>query len=334
MKAIVCREYGPISGLDYAEVDDPTPGPKEVVIRAETIGVNFPDGLLVQGLYQVKPPTPFTPGMEVVGEVSAVGSEVTRFKPGDRVGSVSTLGAYAEEVKVHQNSVMPVPPGADAGEITALMCGFGTAHHALKQRADLKPGETLAVTGAAGLTGLATVQIGKAMGAKVIAIASSEEKRKLALENGADVALGYDNLKETLKEATGGNGADVIFDVVGGEVFDACARAMAWKGRLLVVGFASGTIPKFPVNLALVKGYSLVGVFWGSFTQREPEVYGANMAELLGWYGEGKVRPHVEVRLSARKGRRGARIDPRAQGDGQGGAETLIWGTAKRRIGR
>jgi len=249
----------------------------------------------VQGLYQARPPTPFTPGMEVVGEVTAVGSEVTRFKPGQRVGSVATLGAYAEEVKAHQNAVMPVPGGVDAGEVTALMCGYGTSHHALKQRAQLQPGETLAVTGAAGLTGLAAVEIGKAMGANVIAIASSEEKRKLALAHGADSALGYDNLKDTLKEATGGEGADVVFDVVGGDVFDACSRSVAWKGRLLIVGFASGSIPKFPVNLALVKGYSLVGVFWGSFTQREPQVYAENMAELMDWYAHGKVKPHVEA---------------------------------------
>ncbi len=295
MKAIVCREYGPIANLDYTEVDNPEPGPKEVVIRAEAIGVNFPDGLLVQGLYQAKPPTPFTPGMEVVGEVVSVGSEVERFKQGDRVGSIATLGAYAELVKAHQNAVMAIPAGVDAGQVTALMCGYGTAHHALKQRAKLQPGETLAVTGAAGLTGLAAVEIGKAMGAKVIAIASSEEKRQLALAHGADSVLGYDNLKDTLKEATGGEGADVVFDVVGGEVFDACTRAMAWNGRLLVVGFASGSIPKFPVNLALVKGYSLVGVFWGSFTQREPKVHAENMAELMEWYAQGMVRPHVEA---------------------------------------
>jgi len=294
MRAVVCREYGPIERLAVEEVDAPVPGPKEVVIRAEAIGVNFPDGLLVQGLYQAKPPTPFVPGMEVVGEVAAVGDAVTRLKPGDRVAAVSMMGAYAEQVKAHQGSVMPVPPGADAGEVTALMCGYGTAHHALKQRGQLKPGETLAVTGAAGLTGLAAVQLGKAMGAKVIAIASSEEKRKLALENGADVALGYDNLKDALKEATGGNGVDVAFDVVGGDAFDALSRSMAWNGRLLVIGFAGGKIPQFPVNLALVKGYSVVGVFWGSFTQREPQVYAANMAELMGWYAGGKVRPHVE----------------------------------------
>jgi NADPH2:quinone reductase len=294
MKAIVCEKYGPIDGLRYADVADPVPGPREIVVGAEAIGVNFPDGLLVQGLYQAKPPTPFTPGMEVVGKVLSVGSEVKRFLPGDRVGAVSMMGAYAEQVKVHQNAAMPIPPEADARQVTALMCGYGTAHHALKQRAQLKAGETLAVTGAAGLTGLAAVQIGKAMGARVIAIASSAEKRKLALDNGADTAIGYDNLRDGLKEATGGQGVDVAFDVVGGDAFDALSRSMAWGGRLLVIGFAGGRIPEFPVNLALVKGYSVVGVFWGTFTQREPEANAANMAELMQWFAAGKIRPHVE----------------------------------------
>ncbi len=294
MKAIVCREYGPIGNLEFADVDDPVAGPKEVVIRAEAIGVNYPDGLLVQGRYQAKPPVPFVPGMEVVGIVDAAGSEVTRFKKGDRVASVSTLGAYAEQVKVHQNTVMPVPADADAGELTALMCGFGTSHHALKQRAQIKPGETLVVTGAAGLTGLAAVQIGKAMGARVIAVASSDDKRALALSNGADLALPYENLKDALKEATSGNGADVAFDVVGGDAFDALSRSMGWGGRLLVVGFAGGNIPQFPVNLALVKGYSVVGVFWGAFTQREPKVFIENMAQLMEWHRSGTIKPHVE----------------------------------------
>jgi NADPH2:quinone reductase len=297
VKAIFCDAYGPIADLRFGDAPDPVPGPKEVVIRAEAIGVNFPDGLLVQGLYQAKPPLPFTPGMEVVGTIAAAGSEVVRFKPGDRVASLATLGAYAEQVKAHRKSVMPIPPQADAGQITALMCGYGTAHHALKQRANLKPGENLVVTGAAGLTGLAAVEIGKAMGAKVIAVASSEEKREIAREHGADIALEYDDLRNALKQATGDKGADVVFDVVGGDVFDTCARAMAWGGRLLVVGFASGKISQFPVNLALVKGFSVVGVFWGSFTAREPKVYADNMAELLGWYAASKVRPLVEKRF-------------------------------------
>ncbi len=295
MKAIVCRNYGPIDDLAYEEMADPAPGKRDVVIEAEAIGVNYPDGLLVQGLYQARPPTPFVPGMELVGVVTEVGEGVEGISAGDRVAAMAMMGAYAQKVSVPASNVMPVPPGADAGEVTALICGYGTAHYALKQRGQLKAGETLVVTGAAGLTGLAAVQIGKTMGARVIAVASSEEKRQTCLDNGADIALGYEDLKDRLKEATNGEGADVVFDVVGGEVFDACSRAMAWNGRLLVIGFASGEIPKLPVNLVLVKGYSLVGVFWGSFTAREPSVYAENMKELMGWYMSGKIKPVVEA---------------------------------------
>ncbi len=293
MRAIQCEEFGPIENLKLVEMADPEPGSKEVVIESEAIGVNFPDGLLVQGLYQVKPPTPFVPGMELVGKVCAAGEE-SGYSVGDRVAAITSVGAFAEKVKAHKNVVMPVPPNADGPELTALMCGYGTAHHALKQRAQLKPGETLAVTGASGLTGLAAVQIGKAMGAKVIAIASTEEKRKICEENGADVTIGYDNLKDDLKAATDGTGADVIFEVVGGDVFHACSRAVNWGGRLLVIGFADGDIPQFPVNLALVKGAAVVGVFWGSFVQREPQVYAENMKELFGWYMGGDIKPLVE----------------------------------------
>ncbi len=293
MRAVVCEEYGPIENLSVQELPDPEPGPKQIVVEAEAIGVNFPEGLLVQGLYQVKPPTPFVPGMEVVGKVSAAGAE-SGLKVGDRVAALPSVGAYAEQVLVHKNAVMAVPEQADAAELTALICGYGTAHHALKQRGRLCPGETLAVTGASGLTGLAAVQIGKAMGARVIAIASTDEKRKICSDNGADITLGYDNLKDDLKSATDGKGADVIFEVVGGDVFHACSRAINWNGRLLVVGFADGDIPKFPINLALVKGSSLVGVFWGTFTQREPEVYAENMRELFAWYQSGNIKPLVE----------------------------------------
>ena len=296
MKAIVCGAFGPIDDLKYMDQDDPTAGKNDVIIEPEAIGVNFPDGLLVQGLYQMKPPTPFVPGMELAGTISEAG-ENSGFKAGDRVASISMLGAFAEKVKVHKSLVMPVPAGADAAEITALMCGYGTAHHALKQRGQLKPGETLAVTGASGLTGLAAVQIGKAMGAKVIAIASTDEKRKICEENGADITLGYDNLKDDLKTATDGKGADVIFEVVGGDAFNACSRAINWGGRLLVVGFADGEIPKFPINLALVKGMSVVGVFWGDFTRREPEVYADNMKELFGWYQSGDIKPLVDAKF-------------------------------------
>lgn len=294
MKAIIARDFAPIDRLAYADWPEPVATGSKVVIQAEAIGVNYPDGLLVQGLYQMKPPVPFVPGMEVAGTVVAVGEKVTSVKVGDRVAALSTLGAYAERVGADAATVMKLPDGMDGADACALLCGYGTSHYALKQRALLLPGETLCVLGAAGATGIAAVQIGKAMGARVIAVASSEAKRAIATASGADVVLGYDNLKDALKEATGGKGVDVGYDPVGGEAFDALARGMGWGGRLLVVGFASGTIPQFPVNLALVKGFSIVGVFWGAFTQKQPADYAANMRELIGWYQTGKVKPVIE----------------------------------------
>jgi NADPH2:quinone reductase len=242
----------------------------------------------------MKPPLPFVPGMEVAGRVVTVGPDVKTVKVGDRVAALSTHGSYAERVGAAEPLVMPLPPDMPATEACALLAGYGTSHYALKQRGVLKEGETLCVLGAAGATGIAAIQIGKALGARVIGVASSEEKRRIAAEAGADIALGYDNLKEALKEVTGGKGVDVGFDPVGGETFDVLARSMAWNGRLLVIGFASGTIPQFPVNLALVKGFSVVGVFWGAFTAKEPRVYADNMKELVGWYLAGKVRPVIE----------------------------------------
>ena len=294
MKAIIARGFAPLDELEHGDWPEPAAEGRMVVIEVETAGVNFPDGLLVQGLYQMKPQTPFVPGMEVAGRVAAVGGEVTSVRPGDRVAALLSLGGYAEKVAAHEAAVMKLPDGVSGDDACALLVGYGTAHHALKQRGVLKPGETLCVTGAAGATGIAAVQIGKAMGATVIGVASSEDKRRIAAEAGADIVLGYDNLKEALKETTGGKGVDVAFDPVGGAAFDVLSRSMAWNGRLLVIGFASGTIPKLPVNLTLVKGYSVVGVFWGEFTRREPQVYAENMKELIGWHLSGKVRPVIE----------------------------------------
>lgn len=296
MKAIIARDFAPLDQLDYADWPEPEAKGSDIVIEADAIGVNYPDGLLVQGLYQVKPPVPFVPGMEVAGTVVAIGDKVKNFEPGDRVAAMSMMGTYAEKVAAPEAAAMKLPDGMDGADACALMCGYGTSHHALKQRANLQAGETLCVLGAAGATGIAAIQIGKAMGAKVIAVASSDEKRKIAEDAGADTTLGYENLKDELKKATGGKGVDVAFDPVGGEAFDALSRSMAWNGRLLVIGFASGEIPKFPVNLALVKGYSLVGVFWGTFTRMEPDVYADNMKELVGWYMQGKVKPVIEGR--------------------------------------
>ncbi|MEH6718519.1 MAG: NADPH:quinone oxidoreductase family protein [Aurantimonas endophytica] len=296
MKAIVCGAYGPIETLAYRDMPDPVAGPGEVVVEADAIGVNYPDGLLVQGLYQARPELPFVPGMEVAGRVIAIGADVTRLAVGDRVVASLQFGAYAEKVAVAEAAVTKLPDEFDAGVACALVCAYGTAYHALKQRAALQPDETLLVLGAAGATGLAAVQIGQAMGARVIAVASSEDKRSLAVGEGADVAIGYDDLREDLKRLTDGKGVDVAFDPVGGEAFDAVARSMAWNGRLLVVGFASGTIPKLPVNLALVKGFSAVGVFWGAFIEKEPEQAAANMAELIAWTAEERLQPVISER--------------------------------------
>ncbi len=294
MKAIIARDYGPLENLEYGDWPDPEPKAGEVVIEAEAIGMNFPDGLLVQGLYQLKPEVPFVPGMEMAGKVIAVGDDVKSLKVGDRAATVGSLGAYAERLAAPEQGVMKLPDGMPAGDACALLCGYGTSHHALKQRANLRSGETLCVLGASGLTGIAAVQIGKTMGARVIGVASTEEKRKIAKDAGADEVIGYDNLRDDLKAATDGKGVDVAFDPVGGDMFDALARSMGWGGRLLVIGFASGTIPKLPVNLTLVKGFSVVGVFWGSFTRKEPAVYADNMRELMGWYMEGKVKPVID----------------------------------------
>ena len=294
MKAIVANDFAPLDQLRYADWPEPEAKGSDVVIAAEAIGVNYPDGLLVQGLYQMKPPVPFVPGMEVAGKVTAVGPDVKTLKVGDRVGALSMIGGYAEKVSAPEATVMKLPDGLSAEDACALMCGYGTSHHALKQRGQVKPGETLCVLGASGATGVAAVQIGKVMGARVIGVASTPEKQAIAKAAGADVVIGYEDLKDRLKQETGGKGVDVAFDPVGGDAFDALTRSMAWNGRLLVIGFASGKIPQFPVNLALVKGFSVVGVFWGNFTRIEPQVYADNMRELIGWHLSGKIKPVIE----------------------------------------
>lgn len=297
MKAIVCEAYGAIDDLKYQQVADLKPGKGQVKVKVKAIGVNFPDGLLVQGLYQAKPEVPFTPGSEYCGEVIEAGEGADRFKPGQRLMCMSpSFGGFAEEAIIHQNMTIPVPDFMNDNDAASLLCAHGTAHHALKQRAQLQEGETLVVLGAAGGTGLAAVQIGKQMGARVIAVCSTEEKLAIAKESGADETINYtsENLKQRIKELTGGKGADVVYDAVGGEAFLACASAMARNGRLLVIGFASGTIPKLPVNLTLVKEFSVVGVFWGSFVQHEPKVFAQNMAELFAWHQQGKVHINVD----------------------------------------
>jgi NADPH:quinone reductase len=294
MKAVVASNFGPLGELSYTDWPEPEAEGDIVVIQSEAIGVNFPDGLQVQGLYQIKPQLPFVPGMEVAGHVVAIGPAVKAIRPGDRVAALTTIGGYAERIGVPEGAVTKLPEGMNMGDACALICAYGTSHYALKQRGQLQPGETLCVLGASGATGIAAVQIGKALGARVIGIASSEAKRTIAKDAGADIVIGYENLKDELKGLTRGKGVDVAFDPVGGEAFDALSRSMAWGGRLLVVGFASGAIPKFPVNLALVKGFSVVGVYWGAFVDKEPDAYRQNVRELMGWYMGGKVKPVIE----------------------------------------
>ncbi|MFW8589950.1 NADPH:quinone oxidoreductase family protein [Glaciecola sp. 2405UD65-10] len=296
MKAIVCNEFAPVSALKYEDVPNPVAKAGMVVVDVQAAGVNFPDSLLVQGLYQMKPEVPFIPGSEIAGVISEVGADVPHLQVGMKVIGITNLGGYAEKVAIPMNQVMPIGDAIPLDEAAGLATAHATAHHALKQRAQLQEGETLLVTGAAGGTGLAAVQIGKIMGAKVIAVCSSDEKCQVAKDNGADITINYsrDDLKDTVKSLTKGKGVDVVYECVGGDTFHACSRVMAWAGRLLVIGFAGGEIPKFPVNLSLVKGFSVVGVFWGSFTQHQPKDFMANMKELVTWYAQGKVKVVVD----------------------------------------
>ena len=297
MKALVCEAYGPVENLVYRDMPDPVPGAGEILVAIAAIGVNFPDGLLVEGKYQAKPQVPFMPGGEFAGKVAALGPGASGFAVGDRVlGWNVGRGAYAEQIAVPAGELFPLPASMSMDQGAALLCATATAHHALRQRGRLQAGETLVVLGAAGGTGIAAVQIGKAIGARVIAVCSSDEKIAFAKSQGADAGINYsrDDLNQAIKRLTDGRGADVVYDAVGGDAFDACSRAMAWDGRLLVVGFASGRIPTLPVNLTLVKGYAVIGVFWGAFTQREPAAYAANMRELFGWFEAGKVVPVID----------------------------------------
>ncbi|MCP2014650.1 NADPH2:quinone reductase [Deinococcus sp. HSC-46F16] len=298
MRAVTCTAFAEPEALSVQTVPDPTPGPGEVVLRVEAAGVNYPDALMVMGQYQVKPPLPFTPGAEAAGTVAAVGEGVTHLRVGQRVAAFTGTGAFAERLLAPANAVMPLPDGVGTEVAAGLPLAFGTTMHALVDRANLQPGETLLVLGAAGGVGLAAVMIGKALGARVIAAASSEEKLALCREHGADETLNYtsEDLRERVKALTDGQGPDVIFDPVGGDFAETAFRSIGWGGRYLVVGFAGGGIPKLPLNLPLLKGASLVGVFWGEFARRDPRANARNLARLLGWVADGTVRPLVSGR--------------------------------------
>lgn len=298
MKAVVCKAWGLPETLVVEDLPDVTPGPGQVAIDVKAAGVNFPDVLIIQGKYQFKPELPFTPGSELSGVVRAVGDGVTFVKPGDRVIAFTASGAFAQQVAVPQQAIMPMPPGMDFDTAAAVTLTYGTSHHAVVDRAALQPGETMLVLGAAGGVGLAAIEIGKALGARVIAAASSEEKLAVCREHGADVTIDYStqDLREAIKAATDGKGPDVIYDPVGGEYAEPAFRSIGWRGRYLVIGFANGEIPKLPFNLMLLKGASVVGVFWGEFAKREPAANAKAMRQLMGWMAEGKVRPHVSAR--------------------------------------
>ncbi len=296
MQAMLCKAFGPAETLILEEVANPEAKKTEVVLDVHAAGVNFPDTLIIEGKYQFKPPFPFSPGGEAAGVVTAVGEKITHVKPGDRVMALTGWGSFAEQVAVSGFNVMQIPKSMDFTTAAAFGMTYGTSMHALKQRANLQPGETLLVLGASGGVGLAAVEIAKAMGARVIAAASTTEKLEVAKAAGADELINYtsENLKERLKELTQGQGVDVIYDPVGGTFFEEAFRSIAWNGRFLVVGFASGGgIPALPANLPLLKGAALIGVFWGAFAQRQPQDNLANFQQLFSWYAEGKLKPLV-----------------------------------------
>jgi len=295
VKAVVCRRYGPPESLTVEALPSPAPGPGEVVVRVKAASLNFPDVLIIQDKYQLKPPLPFSPGSELAGVVKEVGAGVEGVKRGDPVLAVIGHGAFAEEVKVEARRLVPIPEGMDFVTAAAFLLTYGTCDHALRDRGRLAAGETLLVLGAAGGVGIAAIEIGKALGARVIAGASSDEKLAACREHGADATIDYarEEVRERIRELTEGKGVDVVLDPVGGPLTEPALRSTAWRGRLLVVGFAAGEIPKIPLNLPLLKGCSIVGVYWGDFARREHAAFVESMTQLGRWYGEGKLRPHV-----------------------------------------
>jgi len=297
VKAVLCKSFGPPESLVLEEVVDPQPAAGQVVIDVHACAINFPDVLMIQDKYQFKPPLPFSPGAEVAGVVSAVGADVAGLSVGDRVLASPGWGGLAEKAAVNAGSVIPVPAEIDLIHASAFLYAYGTSQYALKDRAKLQPGETLLVLGAAGGVGLAAVELGVQMGASVIAAASSDSKLELCREYGAAMTINYasEDLRQRLKDLTGGAGVDVVYDPVGGSYSEPALRSMAWNGRFLVIGFAAGDIPKLPLNLTLLKGCSIVGVFWGAFVGREPDRHRQNVAELMQWWGEGRLRPHVSA---------------------------------------
>ncbi len=302
MHAWLCDEpIGP-EALKWTELPTPEPQAGEVRVAVRCASLNFPDLLIVQNKYQLKPPLPFVPGAEFSGVVEAVGASVTQLQVGMAVASFGGIGGFGSHVCVDARQVLPLPPGFAFDDAAAFLCTYGTSHHALVDRAQLKAGETVLVLGAAGGVGTAAIQIAKAVGARVIAAASSDEKCALCRTLGADATINYTtaDLREQIKAATEGKGPDVVYDPVGGAMAEPVFRSIAWRGRYLVIGFAGGTIPALPLNLALLKGASLVGVFWGEFAKREPQQNARALSELAAWYAQGLIKPVIEHRYALR----------------------------------
>jgi NADPH:quinone reductase len=299
MKALLCTSFGPLEKLTIQEIPKPRPGPGQVLLDVKASSLNFPDALMVQGLYQVKPPLPFSPGTEMAGVVVENGSDVQGFKPGDRVIAIAGWGGFAEECAVDASRLIPLPEGMDFDMGAAFLYTYETSLHALRDRGRLKAGETLLVLGAAGGVGLAAVEIGKVLAARVIAAASSADKLALCKQLGADETIDYvtENLRDRINELTGRRGVDIVFDPVGGPYTETALRATAWGGRLLVVGFAAGDIPKIPINLALLKERSIVGVYWGESVNHDPEGHLRNVKQLMEWLAAGKVKPVISERV-------------------------------------
>ena len=296
MHAWLCENPVGVDALTWKEMPTPPPGAGEVLLEIKAASLNFPDILIVQNKYQMKPPLPFVPGSEYAGVIQALGAGVTHLKVGQSVACLSGTGGFATHTLAPAERCMPLPPGFSFVDAAAFIMTYATSHHALVDRAQLKAGETLLVLGAAGGVGTAAIQIAKAMGARVIAAASSDEKCALCKSIGADSTINYtkENLREAIKALTSGNGPDVIYDPVGGDLAEPAFRSIGWRGRYLVVGFAAGPIPALPFNLALLKGASIVGIFWGDYARREPKANAAMMAELAQWYSQGKIKPVID----------------------------------------
>ncbi|MEP2025356.1 MAG: NADPH:quinone oxidoreductase family protein [Reichenbachiella sp.] len=303
MKAVLCESYGPPQNLVIKEIDALIPDKGEVIIVVKASGLNFPDTLIIEGKYQFQPDMPFSPGGEVAGVVKSLGEGVTHLKIGDRVMAGTGWGGFAEEVRGKATNVFPLPDSISFDQAASTMMTFGTSYHALVNRAELKAGETLLVLGAAGGVGTAAIQIGKALGAKVIAAASTDEKLTYCKSIGADLTINYstEDLKAQAKALTDGKGVDVIYDPIGDKYTEQALRAIAWKGRHLVVGFAAGDIPKIPLNLPLLKGCSIVGVFWGGFFRNEPHVNAENFKTIVQWLEEGKVEAQIHKKYPLEK---------------------------------